>query len=439
MNNSRGRWLLATGVAWLVFGVVLIEPAAARQEVSAALRDRVAQLLERLESDDADRQAQAEEALIKLGPDVLSLLPEPTDAPAELKERLDRIRTALADQAEAIDFGGSRVTIKGKGIRLSEALRELQRQTGNRITDLRELYGQDATNPALDLEIEDRLFFEALDELAEKAGLSLVFYTGDGTIGLTAGEAMGYGTGVSEAPRVFEGPFRIELQEIVTQYDFATGARAANTRFEVAWEPRLRPMLLTLEAEDVTIRDDRGAPVEPTVSEEAGSVVLRPESPVAELNLNMNAPPRDVRTLATVRVEASVTVPAANKVFRFDLGEGRAAQEQENVRVEYRGLEIDGFVWKVDVEVGYEGESEAFESYRQGLFNNEIWLERPDGSRFRQNGGFNQIGGTDRSMVFQYLFVDVPGDPEDYRLAYETPGAVEEIPLEFEFKDVPLP
>ena len=59
--------------------------------------------------------------------------------------------------------------------------------------------------------------------------------------------------------------------------------------------------------------------------------------------------------------------------------------------------------------------------------------------QFEQNGGFNQLGASDTTMAFEYLFVDAPGKPSDYTLVYETPGAVSEIPLEFEFKDVPLP
>ncbi len=40
---------------------------------------------------------------------------------------------------------------------------------------------------------------------------------------------------------------------------------------------------------------------------------------------------------------------------------------------------------------------------------------------------------------YEYLFVDAPGKPEDWQLIYETPSKVLVIPLEFEFKDVPLP
>ena len=81
----------------------------------------------------------------------------------------------------------------------------------------------------------------------------------------------------------------------------------------------------------------------------------------------------------------------------------------------------------------------AFESYRQGLFNNRLWLQKADGSRFEHNGGFSNTGSDGGKLGFEYLFVDAPGKPADYQLVYETPSKVVTIPLEFEFKDVPLP
>ena len=51
--------------------------------------------------------------------------------------------------------------------------------------------------------------------------------------------------------------------------------------------------------------------------------------------------------------------------------------------------EIDEQVWKVNVVLAYPGEGPAFESYRQGLFNNRLWLQKADGSRFEHNGGFS--------------------------------------------------
>lgn len=437
-GRSAGRWgLLLVAAALLATG-----PGAAGQEISAALRDRAAQLLDRLESSEPPERDEAEAAIVKLGARVLPLLPAASDeTPADLRERLDRIRAKLEDAEASRNLGASRVTIQGQGIRLSEVLRALQSQSGNRLTDLREVYGQDATNPALDLDLEGVPFLEALDRIAADAGLATEFYSGDGTIGLVAGGSMeGYpeASGGS-APVRYTGPFRVRLEQMAAQHDMTSGSRTANARMTVVWEPRLRPMLLALEASDVEIVDDRGETVAPTVQEESGTVVLRPDTPAAEFNLNMEAPAREAQSLARVKVHADVTVPAADKVFRLDLAEEKPEQSEDAVTVRVDGVQVDGFVWKVNVTIAYDGASEAFETYRQGLFNNEIFLQRPDGSRVRQNGGFNQLGASENALAFQYLFVDAPGKPADYTLVYETPGAVETIPLEFEFTDVPLP
>lgn len=408
------------------------------QSTDAALRDRVDQLIERL--GEKETAIQAEESLIKLGPRALPLLPDP--APDALKDQMDRIRASLQEQAEAESLDAARITIKGEGIRLSEALRALQSQSGNLISDMRELYGQNATNPSLDLDIEDQSFFIALDQIAKQAGLTLVFYTGDGTIGLLEG-GPDYGEEMagSENWRLYSGPFRIELREAVVAENFANGTRSGNLRMEVAWEPRLRPMLLSLATSEVEILDDRGEVIEPNVREESGTVVLRPENPIAELNLNINAPDREAQQLAKLKIKADVTVPAAQQVFRFpDLSATNVRQDQGEIAVTLESMEVDEFVWKVNVEVTYaDAEGPAFESYQQGLFNNRLWLQRPDGSRFEQNGGFNQTGGGGGRLAFQYLFVDAPGKPSDYQFVYETPSKVLTIPLEFEFESIPLP
>jgi hypothetical protein len=421
--------LLGTSVAGL--------PARGQAEASdAALRDRVVQLLDRLGSDKADAREAAMAALTKLGPKVLPLLPDAATLPAgDRKDRIEQLRAALRKAEDEINPGASRVTIEGKGIRLSEALQQLQKQTGNPITDLREQLGADVTNPAVDLQIRDKPFFEAFAEVARLAEVAMEFSSGDGSIGIkpamTAGKA---------APLQYAGPFRIQLKQIGTTRDFEAGSALATVQLEVAWEPRLRPMLLKLKADELKVLDDKGKEVKPQMNDESDEIVVRPENPVAEINLNLQAPDRSASKLNNLKVKAELTIPAGIKVFRFpSLAQENISVKQGDVGVTLQDTEVDEQTWKVHVELAYPGEGPAFESYRQGLFNNRIWLQRSDGSRFEQNGGFNNTGSDGGKLGFEYLFVDVPGKPADYQLVYETPSKVITIPLEFEFKDIPLP
>lgn len=426
--------------------LTLLTTAPAFGQADDALKDRVAQLVEKL-NNAKDAEA-AHASLVKLGPRILTLLPEPAEtASKEYKERFAKLKAALAEEQDKTNLDATRITLKGEGIRLSEAIKQLQARSNNPITDLREAAGADVTNPSLDLDIADKPFFEALDVVTRKAGVYPYFFTGDGTIGLMAGGEMMAPQPETkpDAPAydplvAYAGPFRVTFKQIVAARNLQSGTGSANAQFDFAWEPRLRPMLLTLKAEEIEIVDDKGNKVPPTVSEESGSVVLRQENPVVEANINMEAPSREAKKLARVKIKAEVSVPAAVRTFRFpNLAAKGTKLTQGDVSITLEETEVEENVWKTRIMLSMPGEGQAFESYRQGLFNNRLWLQRKDGSRFEHNGGFNNTGGDGGTLGFEYLFVDAPGKPSDYQFLYETPGKVAILPLEFEFKDVPLP
>lgn len=405
------------------------------ETTDAALRDRVLQLIERLDDPKPEARDEAEARLIKLGARALPLLPDPASVTSkERKERLEKVRATLRHAEEETSTVASRVTIQAKAIRLSEALGLIQKQTGNGITDLREQLGGETTNPAFDLDIHDVPFHEALDRVARLAEVSVNAFTGDGTIGITAGTP-------SKDPLIqYVGPFRVAFKQLTEVRDLQAGTSAASAQLEVAWEPRLRPMLLTLKSDGLAVKDDKNREVKPQAMMESNEVVLRPENPAVEMNLNLEAPDRSAVKLSSFRIKADVTLPAGIKTFRFpSLAQENVTQKQGDVSATLQNVEIDEQVWKVNVELVYPGNGPAFESYRQGLFNNRIWLQKADGSRFEHNGGFSNTSSDGGKLGFEYLFVDAPGKPADYQLVYETPSKVVTIPLEFEFKNVPLP
>jgi hypothetical protein len=366
---------------------------------------------------------------------VLPLLPDSAGVTSkERKERLERVRAALREAERETKTGASMVTIQAKGIRLSEAIQQLQKQTGNKITDLREQLGAEVTNPSFDLDIRNRSFHEALDQVARLADVSINAFSGDGSMGITAG------TPPKQPLIQYVGPFRVAFKQLTEVRDLQAGTTAANAQFEVSWEPRLRPMLLTLKADSLVIKDDKNHEIKPQAMMESNEVVLRPENPAAEINLNIEAPERSASKLSRFQVKTDVTLPAAMKTFRFpSLAQENVTLKQGDVSATLQNVEIDEQVWKVNIELAYPDNGPAFESYRQGLFNNRIWLQKADGSRFEHNGGFSNTSSDGGKLGFEYLFVDAPGKPADYQLIYETPSKVITIPLEFEFKDVPLP
>jgi len=437
------------GVLFCAIVPALFAAADARAQTAAAdaaLRDRVVQLVDRLDAPKTEARDAAMASLIKLGPRVLPLLPDPATVKSdERKQRLEKIRAELRKAEAEVNTGATKVTLSGKGIRLSEAIQQLQKQSGNPITDVREQLGAEVTNPALDLEIRDVSFLEALDRVAKEAQVGTTFFTGDGSIGIQGTAMYDNKPAAPRDPNTkplvqYSGPFRIELKQFGLARDFEAGTTVANLQLEVGWEPRLRPMLLKLKADELKVLDDRKKEVKPQIAEESDQVVVRPENTAAQVNINLDAPERAAQKIALLKVKAEVTIPAGIKVFKFpSLAQQDVTIKQGDVSVTLQGTEIDEQVWKVSAVLNYPGEGPAFESYQQGLFNNRLWLQRADGSRFEHNGGFNNTSSDGGKLGFEYLFVDAPGKPADYQLIYETPSKVITIPLEFEFKDIPLP
>ena len=149
---------------------------------------------------------------------------------------------------------------------------------------------------------------------------------------------------------------------------------------------------------------------------------------------------RAAAKIATLKVKGELSIPAGLKTFRFpSLTKRDVTLKQGEIGVTLASAEVDEETWKVNVIIAMPGTGPAFESYRQGLFNNRIWLQKADGSRFEHNGGFSNTANDAGKLGFEYLFVEAPGKLSDYGLVYETPSKVIVIPVEFEFKDVPLP
>ena len=68
----------------------------------------MSQLVEKLGNAKAETAKTAEDALIKLGPRVLALLPESVKGSPEATARLEKIRTALKEAMDQTNIGARR-------------------------------------------------------------------------------------------------------------------------------------------------------------------------------------------------------------------------------------------------------------------------------------------------------------------------------------------
>ncbi len=190
---KRIAWVAGVVVAWS-----LVATAARSQTADAALKDRVSQLLERLDATKTETRQSAEDALIKLGPRVLPLLPETEKGLSDdRKQRLRRIRDTLREATDKLNLDASKVTLQAKGMRLRRSFRSSRRKPATRFPTSG---NQGASwQPRLEGYRRQNCFLEALDIVCKQAEITPNYFTGDGSIGLLNGKPLKSAGGLSRS------------------------------------------------------------------------------------------------------------------------------------------------------------------------------------------------------------------------------------------------
>src|SRR5687767_9958657 len=110
----------------LIMATCLVaQPASSAQP---ELREKVEQLVRQLDDRELAKREEAEKELVKLGAQVLTLLPEPNNQmPAEMRQRLARISSALEKIESVSTIEATKVTLSGE-MTLVEAMEDISKQ-----------------------------------------------------------------------------------------------------------------------------------------------------------------------------------------------------------------------------------------------------------------------------------------------------------------------
>lgn len=422
-----------SGALFLLGCLLAAAPGAAGD---AELDLQVRRLLRQLDAPQLAEREAAEQALLELGPDVLELLPRPDDQmPAETRQRLLRIveqlQQALAQQAAEASW----ITLSGQQP-LSQLLAAIERQSGNRLVDERARSGAPPPDPLLHVAFQHVPFWQALDEVLDRAGLSIDPFASREALHLVPRPAL-------VAQRVgraaYCGPLRIEPVAVVARRDLRDPlGNSLHLTLEVAWEPRLRPIALKQRLADVAAADQQGRPLEvldPAAVLEAPALNM----PQLDLTIPWKLPPRDATAIATLRGRLLAILPGRQQTFRFDnlLLARNVEQRAAGVSVVLERVVQNGRLWQVRIRVKFDEAGEALESHRGWILENEAYLEDAAGKTFSYDA-LETTQQTAESIGLAYGFVlDEP--PETLRFVYKTPGAIIRASLEYRLEDIPLP
>lgn len=401
---------------------------------SLELKARVKQLIEQLADPDESKQEAAALQLAKLGPDVLPLLPgageklKPTQA-----KHLAAIAKMLRETEAAKSLAPKRVTLEVDEISLSKAMAELARQTGIKVEDRR----REQNDTKLKLALNKVTFWQALDEIARQADVRVYPYREQ--LAIVDGPHQ-------ELPTSYSGIFRVVIKRLAAYRDLEADSHFSIATLEVAWEPRFRPFLIDTRPQSLVIKDDKDKLL-PTDDEGGGKSPI--EGPIAmTVEVRLPAPPRSVAKLNLLKGNLRAVLPSKMLEFTFDkldvVEKVPQAREvtKDGVTVALKPS-LEKVVWKLEVSLTYPADGPEFESFQSWLLNNEIYLLKDDGQKLPNNAGYATDAVTKNRATLTYNFIDerkLPrGKAADWKVVYRTPGAIVEVPVPFEFKDLPLP
>jgi hypothetical protein len=434
---------LGTPVSWLLALTLslAISPWQAFCAEDAPSEEAVAELVEEFGAPQKARREEAEKKLIALGPKVVDLLPKSgPDVTEEVASRLGRVRMALYRKRAEASVAASSVTLSVKDAPLDEVFKAITKQTGNQLVDFRDQFGQQPTPVKLTLDVAKQPFWKTIDELTAQSDLEVYHFSGTDELALVAG-AKGKpkpAAGATEAVCYSEA-FRIEAKRLIVSRS-PTSAEPGELRveLEVAWEPRLKPLFLTSKMANVEALDDAGKPIEPGNRELSAEIPPQGKSCRAEIALAFQAPPRSAKSVKSLSGTLEVLVPAEMHPFRFTkLDEGKREQKAAAVTVSIDAPRANNDLLQIALTLKYENPANAMESHRAWFYKNPCYLEASDGTK-SPPGTIELTRQSNDELTLNLLFAP-DGDWKKQTLVYQTPADIVVQPIEYRFKELPLP
>jgi len=428
----------------------------ARLQAETDIAQNVDRLVRQLNDDQAARRDEAEQALLKMAPTgnadacdaFLKMLPKPIDGmPAEVRLRLVRIRKQIETEQSSRVLAASRLTLSAQAMELEKLFEQVYEQTGNRLSDHREQFGQDAAPRPVTIELSGEPFWPAFDKILDAANMTVYPFSGDSFSGELALAVIDRKQGA--LPRAegasYAGPFRIQAVNVVARRNLRSPEQQGlRVELEIAWEPRLRPIALSQPIESLKILAEDGSPVAVANTQAVLNVEVQPGSHATELTIPLVLPPRSVTKLASFKGTLSALVPGRLVEFKFaDLEKTKGAtQSRGGVTVALNSVRKNQELWEIRMRLKVDSTETGLESHRGWVFQNLTYLLNKQGEII-DHAGFETTMQSETEVGLAYFF-DLPDDNlsdnlSEYTWVYRTPAAIVRMPVEFELKDILLP
>lgn len=410
------------------------------QDAEPTLSDQVKAWSRRLDSDTLDDRQRAESGIIELGPKALEYLPEvKPSTSAETKARLQRIKTILEKARADSAAKASRVTLTVTDQPLTDVLSAIEEQTENKLVDYRRNFGQRTDTTKVSVDWKDVPFWEAAEELFAKTNLEAYHYAGQANV--LAFVARQSSSGEANPLVRTSEIFRFEPTRVESFLNLSDRSqRNTFLNLQVAWEPRVEPIVIKLPLDQLTIEDESGKSLtaEGSGSGSLDTEVLQGVSAV-DIQLPLGSVDRASQKIATLKGQMEALMPGREETFRFDKLEAarNVKDTRGTIEVVLEAFRRNGDIWEASILLRLLNEQGALESHRGWVYNNEAYLQGPDGERI-DVAGFEETYRDVDTVGMSYKFV-LEREVGDFQFVYRSPASIISLPVSFELNDIPLP
>ena len=436
------------------------QPAAAASADGAAAGaadlDRVVRdLAAGLADDDSVRRQHAEDGLVAMGEAARGLIQELITRTEDAEVRA-RLESALARIAADRLTGPSYVTLRLKDATPAAAFTELSRQGFTHLRPFPDDLWAQGNWPALSIELERQPFWAAAQALTAEAGVGLQAWDG--------GLRLVQGPGQLTGPSVVHGPFLVVATHVTRSQTIMLGnpdappparpaiVRGRNNEFGVHLlivpEPKLSVVRAASAVRLVAALDDRGNNLAPPRGA-GGHTSANGHGGVWNVYARLNYPDADAGT-RIARLAGSATFAVQTRSEQIEIADPLNVNDAFRVlagsRVTFHRMARRGDRYELTASLspdgvgggdggGAGGTSMLFQSMQTRLR-----LLNAAGEPLERRGFNSQ--GNGREMRFTIHFsrgAGAAGPDAPAKLVWDVPTETEDVEVQFEFTDLPMP
>ncbi len=335
----------------------------------------------------------------------------------------------------------SKITVSGK-MTLDELRAEIEKQTGNKITDYRQRFNQNASNPKLTLDIKNAPFWPAIDAILDQTGLTVYDFSGKDGLALTERSE-------NETPRAkratYAGPLRMEVTRLVCERKPNVDPSATlHIHLAIAWEPRLAPILFIQPVKTIQAVDDQGRQLHFDVSDPQIEVSVEGGTGV-ELMFPFTAPPRDATAITSIKGTLTALLAGKLEPFEFDKLADAAKPgfkpleiKKDTAHVILDQVRKNNEIWEVLVRVRFDDAEKSLEPHLGWISQNEAYIVGPDKNPI-EKAGFFVNSRTDKEIGLGYQFELPETGLDGCTFVYKSASSIHSVLVPYELKNLTLP